>query len=70
VPVLPFSSLIFELPHFRNSETEDFLTLDDLKQEATVRRGGEVRGRISGYILQIMDDVIAYRAHIPADGTW
>ena len=52
------------------SEGEDFLTVEDLKSEVMARRGGEVRASITGYILQIMDDVISYRAHLPADGTW
>ena len=44
--------------------------MEELRREvAGGTRGGEVRARISGYILQIMEDSLAYRAHAPADGT-
>ncbi len=42
--------------------------MEEVRREVT-SRGGEVRARISGYILQIMEDTLTYRAHAPADGT-
>jgi hypothetical protein len=53
---------------YRNFGSEEFLTVEEVRREVT-SRGGEVRARISGYILQIMEDTLTYRAHAPADGT-
>lgn len=54
----------------RTFPSDDFLTVEDLRREVAAGcSGGEVRARISGYILQIMEDTLAYRAHVPPDGT-
>jgi hypothetical protein len=52
----------------RDASSEEFVTVEELRRDVAATRGG-VRARLSGYIVQIMDDVFTYRAHLPADGT-